>query len=77
MKCAAQAGTPDGAIAQLGERLPCTQEVGGSIPPGSTIGELPVLKVVDHDDLQHWPSATAGIYPNAFSGEVLSKSGES
>ena len=26
-----------GAIAQLGERLPCTQEVGGSIPPGSTI----------------------------------------
>ncbi len=28
--------TPNGAIAQLGERLPCTQEVGGSIPPGST-----------------------------------------
>ncbi len=27
---------PHGAIAQLGERLPCTQEVGGSIPPGST-----------------------------------------
>ena len=26
-----------GAIAQLGERLPCTQEVGGSIPPSSTI----------------------------------------
>ena len=26
----------DGAIAQLGERLLCTQEVGGSIPPGST-----------------------------------------
>ena len=25
-----------GAIAQLGERLFCTQEVGGSIPPGST-----------------------------------------
>ena len=25
-----------GAIAQLGERLLCTQEVGGSIPPGST-----------------------------------------
>ena len=25
-----------GAVAQLGERLPCTQEVGGSIPPGST-----------------------------------------
>jgi hypothetical protein len=28
--------TSHGAIAQLGERLPCTQEVGGSIPPGST-----------------------------------------
>ena len=27
----------DGAIAQLGERLLCTQEVSGSIPLGSTI----------------------------------------
>ena len=27
-----------GAIAQLGERLPCTQEVGSSILPGSTNG---------------------------------------
>ena len=26
-----------GAIAQLGERLPCTQEVRGSIPRSSTI----------------------------------------
>ena len=26
-----------GAIAQLGERLPCTQEVSGSIPLGSTM----------------------------------------
>ena len=26
----------NGAIAQLGERLPCTQEVSGSIPLGST-----------------------------------------
>ena len=30
-----------GAIAQLGERLPCTQEVGGSIPPGSTSSLAP------------------------------------
>ena len=30
-------GKPDGAIAQLGERLLCTQEVSGSIPLGSTI----------------------------------------
>ena len=29
-----------GAIAQLGERLLCKQEVGGSIPPGSTINRL-------------------------------------
>jgi hypothetical protein len=29
---------PDGAIAQLGERLLCKQEVVGSIPSGSTIG---------------------------------------
>lgn len=28
--------TSEGAIAQMGERLLCTQEVGGSIPPGST-----------------------------------------
>jgi hypothetical protein len=26
-----------GAVVQLGERLLCTQEVGGSNPPGSTI----------------------------------------
>ena len=30
-------GEPDGAIAQLGERLLCKQEVVGSIPSGSTI----------------------------------------
>ena len=29
-----------GAIAQLGERLPCTQEVSGSIPLGSTTSAL-------------------------------------
>ncbi len=29
-----------GAIAQLGERLPCTQEVSGSIPLSSTIISL-------------------------------------
>ena len=28
--------SPNGAIAQLGERLPCTQEVSGSIPLSST-----------------------------------------
>ncbi len=29
-----------GAIAQLGERLPCKQEVSGSIPLGSTINNI-------------------------------------
>ena len=51
-----------GAIAQLGERLPCTQEVGGSIPPGSTTfpqylrlsGTLPpdeILKYIRHPEV--------------------------
>lgn len=30
----------NGAIAQLGERLPCTQEASGSIPLSSTIKEV-------------------------------------
>jgi hypothetical protein len=34
--CAVVFQNPDGAIAQLGERLHGMQEVGGSIPPGST-----------------------------------------
>ena len=29
-------GQPEGAIAQLGERVVRNDEVGGSIPPGST-----------------------------------------
>ncbi|VXC00646.1 conserved hypothetical protein [Bacillus altitudinis] len=29
-----------GALAQLGERLPCTQEVSGSIPLGSTFQKI-------------------------------------
>ncbi len=32
-----------GAIAQMGERLHGMQEVGGSIPPGSTTSEFDVL----------------------------------
>src|SRR4051794_27882415 len=35
---------PPGAIAQLGERLDRTQEVGGSSPPSSTSGEAPLLR---------------------------------
>jgi fumarate hydratase class II len=33
-----------GAIAQMGERLLCTQEVGSSILPGSTNGRIPALR---------------------------------
>ena len=49
-----------GAIAQLGERLICIQEVGGSIPPGSTIyvelGGLPV----SNDPICRTPALCAG-----------------
>ena len=40
-------GRNEGAIAQLGERLPCTQEVNGSIPFGSTtfLKELSVAEI--------------------------------
>ncbi|CAI8980330.1 hypothetical protein EMIT0P218_750001 [Pseudomonas sp. IT-P218] len=34
-----------GAIAQLGERLPCTQEVNGSIPFGSTTTASDCIKL--------------------------------
>src|SRR4051812_21051174 len=37
-------GDPPGAIAQLGERLDRTQEVGGSSPPSSIEGEAPRLR---------------------------------
>ena len=43
--------TSQGAIAQLGERLPCTQEVGGSIPPGSTILSSSALELRSHSEL--------------------------
>ena len=36
-----------GALAQLGERLPCTQEVSGSIPLGSTILLL-IVKIFNY-----------------------------
>ena len=53
-----------GAIAQLGERLLCTQEVGGSIPPGSTTPSLwrgaNNVAVTDKGfDHRHGPGITA------------------
>ena len=35
-----------GALAQLGERLPCTQEVSGSIPLGSIAKQFAKLKML-------------------------------
>ena len=43
-----------GAIAQLGERLPCTQEVSGSIPLSSTIFlQLTDFQVMNQIDLNN------------------------
>ena len=44
-----------GALAQLGERLPCTQEVSGSIPLGSTN----IFSFIFH--LEEYPSPAEGI----------------
>ena len=38
--------TQSGAIAQLGERIPCTDEVVGSIPTGSTILKIQMKKII-------------------------------
>jgi hypothetical protein len=56
-KCNAASRKKDqqhGAIAQLGERLPCTQEVGGSIPPGSTnyCKFTDLMKLAGYDECQ-------------------------
>ena len=40
-----------GAVAQLGERLICIQEVAGSIPTSSTSGKP--LRALDSEDGQH------------------------
>ena len=46
-------GLSTGAIAQLGERLLCTQEVGGSIPPSSTNFQVVVFKGLKELALGH------------------------
>ena len=45
-----------GAIAQLGERLNGIQEVGGSIPPGSTNSVVFVTHCVKVHFLKHYSS---------------------
>ncbi|VXB96303.1 hypothetical protein BACI349Y_50402 [Bacillus sp. 349Y] len=44
-----------GALAQLGERLLCTQEVSGSIPLGSTNDPL-----IEHKVYSSWRCSSAG-----------------
>ena len=44
-----------GALAQLGERLLCTQEVSGSIPLGSTNDPL-----IEHIVYSSWRCSSAG-----------------
>ncbi len=46
-----------GALAQLGERLLCTQEVSGSIPLGSTKSFL--KKVVDFEEVTLYTNKVA------------------
>ena len=46
-------GDYDGAIAQLGERLPCTQEVCGSIPHSSTIFTANTRKLQSEPEKVH------------------------
>ncbi len=46
-----------GALAQLGERLLCTQEVSGSIPLGSTKSSL--KKVVDFEEVTLYTNKVA------------------
>ena len=46
---------PEGAIAQLGERLLCKQEVVGSIPSGSTNGAA--RRIDDPVGLPQWGGA--------------------
>ena len=61
-----ESGLAEGAVAQLGERLPCTQEVSGSIPLSSTksledrwlLTKVSVQKRMFHNDeaflSDHW-----------------------
>jgi hypothetical protein len=48
MQAIRRLGSDEGAIAQLEERLPCTQEVSGSIPLGSIAGNGHVLRRGSH-----------------------------
>jgi hypothetical protein len=53
--------TSEGAIAQLGERLLCKQEVGGSIPPGSTSSDRCILGACSPEPLGSGECVHAGI----------------
>jgi hypothetical protein len=64
----------DGAIAQLGERLLCKQEVVGSIPSGSTIRSLgSVGELAAHEAVSD-PSRSVGIFDIVKIGICLAAS---
>ena len=52
-------GVKQGAVAQLGERLICTQEVAGSIPTSSTSGSAGGL-VCAAGDFRTWARSSDG-----------------
>ena len=55
----------DGAVAQLGERLICIQEVAGSIPTSSTSFKKEVGR--QESECEGWPAALGGSQPRAAS----------
>ena len=61
---------PKGAIAQLGERLLCKQEVVGSIPSGSTIAERERSEVGSHEPAGLASGADRNLERHAIRGGV-------
>ena len=62
-------GSSLGAIAQLGERLLCKQEVGGSIPPGSTISFFGGLaQLGEHLPYKQGVIGSSPIAPTIYAG---------
>lgn len=55
-------GGPSGDVAQLGERLPCTQQVTGSIPVVST--KLQAVRLVRgaREGIMHEPDGSRGLH---------------
>ena len=66
-------GGPDGAVAQLGERLLCKQEVVGSIPSGSTKHHLSLAVAKQRSTLvprAEGPASRAASFFNNLEGKA-------